>query len=367
MFPMLREAGAFSRLVSFLSRVPPPDTIGPEFDHLAAEAPKLRPCSSRIAPTRRAAVVATMRNEGILILEWVAHYRVLGFDSIIIYTNDNDDGSDELLLALHKAGVIKLVWNIVPDDRMSQWKAYRHAFWHSTDVAEHEWVAFLDADEFLIPLLDGKIANINDYISYVISKYDCSAVCLRWRWFAGDRAFQRQPGLLFERYPNFGGSNHVKTLFRLRDAESIRIHNPDLKKGFLGVDGGGNRLEKLSYIVGPNDGSLGHINHYWNRSFQEFYVKRERGRATQFARLDWTSFFTWGGCSGSLSEHPDAAYIDRVKQEIKSLLRYRGVASAIKNIEDNFKARVETQEVENLYASAKRALTPSHIGSNTNG
>ena len=39
-----------------------------------------------------------MRDEGLVILEWVAHYRALGFDTIVVYTNDNTDGSDDLLV-----------------------------------------------------------------------------------------------------------------------------------------------------------------------------------------------------------------------------------------------------------------------------
>ena len=36
-------------------------------------------------------VVSTMKNEGPYILEWVAHYKALGFDRIVVCTNDCED------------------------------------------------------------------------------------------------------------------------------------------------------------------------------------------------------------------------------------------------------------------------------------
>jgi hypothetical protein len=51
----------------------------------------------RIVPGRRVAVVGTMRDDGIYTLEWIAHYRALGFEHLVIYTNDNADGSEVLL------------------------------------------------------------------------------------------------------------------------------------------------------------------------------------------------------------------------------------------------------------------------------
>ncbi len=50
------------------------------------------------------AVAACMRNEGIFILEWLAHYTALGFDEIIVVTNDCVDHSDLLLKRLEEMG-----------------------------------------------------------------------------------------------------------------------------------------------------------------------------------------------------------------------------------------------------------------------
>jgi len=75
-----------------------------------------------VVTPERLCVVSTMRNEGPFVLEWVAHYKALGFDDIVVCTNDCEDTTAELLLVLQdhgfaaynaaKAGVINLTRTI---------------------------------------------------------------------------------------------------------------------------------------------------------------------------------------------------------------------------------------------------------------
>lgn len=57
-----------------------------------------------------------MRNEGQFILEWVAYFRTLGFDEILVMTNDCDDGSDKMLDRLEKMGELMHIDNTELDD-----------------------------------------------------------------------------------------------------------------------------------------------------------------------------------------------------------------------------------------------------------
>lgn len=41
----------------------------------------------------KVALVATAKDEGPFVLEWVAYHRLAGFDPIIIYQNDSTDGT----------------------------------------------------------------------------------------------------------------------------------------------------------------------------------------------------------------------------------------------------------------------------------
>ena len=48
----------------------------------------------------RTFLFSCMRNEAAYALEWVAYHRMIGFERIVICTNDCTDGTDALLDAL---------------------------------------------------------------------------------------------------------------------------------------------------------------------------------------------------------------------------------------------------------------------------
>ena len=108
---------------------------------------------SSVAPRRRACILATARNEGLYLLEWVAYHQVIGFEKLIIYSNDNTDGSDELLSALHDAGQITWIRNSVEAAAVP---SGRPMVTHSSvasrpEVLDYAWTLVIDLDEFFVP------------------------------------------------------------------------------------------------------------------------------------------------------------------------------------------------------------------------
>lgn len=53
-------------------------------------------------PKTRALIVTCMRDEGPFILEWLAHHKSIGFTDFLIYSNDCEDGTDQILDRLHE-------------------------------------------------------------------------------------------------------------------------------------------------------------------------------------------------------------------------------------------------------------------------
>mgnify|MGYP003365642532 FL=1 len=92
--------------------------IGEEFDQIGKQSLKrgsprfthVHLCAIRrqINPRKKSCIVTTARNEGIYMLEWISHYKSIGFDHIFIYTNGNNDGSEEMLEILAENGIITL-------------------------------------------------------------------------------------------------------------------------------------------------------------------------------------------------------------------------------------------------------------------
>ncbi|MBC7738338.1 MAG: glycosyltransferase family 2 protein, partial [Candidatus Saccharibacteria bacterium] len=93
-------------------------------------------------------LISGMKDEGPYILEWVAHHLVLGFDRICIASNDCSDGSDALLDALQAAGHIEHLAHVVGPGAIPQHAGYA-ALRARFSIDDTEWLAVLDADEFL--------------------------------------------------------------------------------------------------------------------------------------------------------------------------------------------------------------------------
>ncbi|WP_125206547.1 MULTISPECIES: glycosyltransferase family 2 protein [Isoptericola] len=120
---------------------------------------------SQVRPRRRVCVVATARNEGVYLLEWLAYHRALGVDEFFVYSNNNDDGSDRLLAALAQAGVIRWLDSEISPGTKAQAKAYAHAFSVLPEVLDFEWAMTVDIDEFLVldPATSDGLADFLDW------------------------------------------------------------------------------------------------------------------------------------------------------------------------------------------------------------
>ena len=92
-----------------------------------------------------------MKNECPYILEFVAHYITIGFDKVLIVTNDNSDESILLLSHLKSAGIIDYIGHTVPDKNVPQRNAFRLArVWLEANSPGH-YVYVADADGVFDP------------------------------------------------------------------------------------------------------------------------------------------------------------------------------------------------------------------------
>ena len=84
--------------------------------------------------------VVTQKNEGGFLLEWIAYHKITGFTDIVSFSNDREDGGDEMLDHLSKAGEIILLRNDGPyDDRGIQFVALKLAD-RQKAVKEADWI-----------------------------------------------------------------------------------------------------------------------------------------------------------------------------------------------------------------------------------
>jgi hypothetical protein len=303
----------------------------------------------QIKPTRRAAVVGTMRDDGIYALEWIAYYRALGFERIFIYTNDNADRSDELLRLLAAQNVITLIESETSRKVAPEVKAYEHSVQLLPELRDYQWVLYADSDEFLAPAasFDNSIMAVLAALDRQFAERLPSAVCYPWLWFISDMVYNRSTGLMIERFQHARPHWITKALVRLQDIISMRHeHFPDVKPGGFLVN---SAFELVPYDVrtvwaerSPNYRG-GRMNHYWPKSFEEFAIKKGRGQTLDLEEnlydRPFELFFQWNGYKSPDNSYPiDPTLLARVKRHVRDLRSLGGVAELVDEIDRQFPA-----------------------------
>jgi len=241
-----------------------------------------------IQPGKTLAIVATARNEGIYLLEWLAYHRAIGVEQVFLYTNDNDDGSDELLARLSDAGALCWISSTVGPGGNAQRKAYGHAFGLNPAVLDYRWSLVIDLDEYLAFNSD-LFRSATDLVNWYEAK-GAEAVALNWVVLGSAGQARWRDGFIADRFPYSlaAPSVPVKTLRRsnrfIHSAPHVPWSYRNTPFTFLASDG-------RPHVPLGDEGGLSHsarptaqfawINHYFFKSTEEYLWKWSRNRGGQ--------------------------------------------------------------------------------------
>ncbi|WP_254442492.1 glycosyltransferase family 2 protein [Ruegeria arenilitoris] len=246
-------------------------------------------------------IVTTMKNEGPFMIDWVAYNRSIGFDDILIFTNDCDDGTDAIAERMQELGWVHHERNPVGPKEKPQTVAFSKARSHSSYLAS-DWILSLDVDEYINVRVPG-----GDIRSFVAASGDADAISMCWRMFGqgGQNDFVNRPvpetffrAAPEDKYPHQRAKG-FKTLFRNNGKfNRFRAHRPriDAKhaidpdapyQGVLWRDSGGNlfpadQVKWRAWRGFSHD--YARIHHYAVRSTDSFLVKRDRGRTNHISQ-----------------------------------------------------------------------------------
>lgn len=218
---------------------------------------------------------AIVKNEAPYLAEWAYFHRLIGFDRIIVYENDSDDATPEVLEQLRRAGAID-GWKPWRNVALSpQFSAYAEA----ARACATDWLLFLDIDEFLN---FSARCNVNAFLKNFDAETGC--VAINWRIFGSSAQENYQPGLVIERFLRAGRRDHpihhhVKSFFRPHFAREIHMHAPILARGAAKMANGAPLIMTRHGLSDSVDWSVAKIHHYFGKSKQEFLAKRRRGDA----------------------------------------------------------------------------------------
>lgn len=255
------------------------------------------------APEGGFTVVSTMKNEGAFLIEWVAHHKALGFDRILICTNDCDDPTARMVQRLEALGIARHHATIKRQVTSIQRAALRQVLRYP-EVTRADWFYVCDADEFLtIKLGDGTVQALA-----AAAGQGADAISIPWRIFGPHGQDSYAEGPITAQFthaqrtprPREKAVAFPKTLCRgVGKVRRIGIHAPIPRDGLeeplrVELPGGIAKAQGAHKVFVPADYRFAQINHYALRSRDSFLVKRDRGRVNHTNQtMDvgyWTKF-----------------------------------------------------------------------------
>ncbi len=249
-------------------------------------------------------LVSCMRNEGLFVLEWVAYHSLLGFEDIVVFTNNCTDGSDLLLDRLQALGHLTHIRHDPAPGKSPQINAMEIAFTHPS-VTGSDWLLHIDADEFLVVSAgDGSVHALLKAVA------PADVLAIAWNIFGNAGLTEWSGGAVMPVFTQCQGKptrrtvNH-KSLYRQHKFQYATDHMPKMPKvdpiivkntaGTLINDASLKTARKSRYKAKYKHITFQNavINHYALKSDDIYMMKNDRGdgHAIQHTKYFLNSLF----------------------------------------------------------------------------
>jgi hypothetical protein len=236
-----------------------------------------QPASSRPGGERPSlAIVTCIKNEGDDLIEWLCFHRRIGVSRFVIYDNLSTDATASILRSVPFRDEI-VVHRIAGD--YPQKAAFTDALARYRD--ELDWVAFIDGDEFIVPL--GEVSLLDKLAEFEAQGVDGFGI--HWRIFGSSGHEERPRGLLTTSFTQrardgFKGNRHVKSVVRIGAVEAMVTQHYFRVRGRYLLDKGTEAPPGFDGVVTPKatftQGFA--IYHYITKSRAQCMEKIARGR-----------------------------------------------------------------------------------------
>ncbi|WAW10947.1 glycosyltransferase family 92 protein [Oxalobacter vibrioformis] len=257
------------------------------------------------------AVVAIMKDEGIYLAEWIEYHKLVGVDVFFIYDNESSDNTADILAPyIARGDVVHIPW---PGIRQ-QFNAYNDAL--KRFRMETRWLAYIDADEFIVPLQKDTIPDILENYKNEVG------LSMHWLMYGDNGHKNYEEGLVIERFTAHAlkPDEFMKTIINPRAAFSMETHHGCFIGRHAAVNEKGNKVRTRSNELAA---SVIRVNHYWGKSWEEYEMKRIKGRT---------------GSRGAMLPADDSMFSRRNRNEVQDTVLEKYVplvkANIIKTRED---------------------------------
>ena len=217
-----------------------------------------------------ASIGTVFRNETENLIEWIEYHLLIGFEHFYLYCNDDDPTeSKDLLQKYINKNIIKFVWyKYKLEERKIQQEIFNKILTKHGATDETKWVAFIDIDEFILPL---KHNSINDLL---VEYADYGSLVMYWHTFTNKENYVERQPLTIEAYKYRLAieSSTFKTIMQPKKCMFMRTnHRAKPFKLYKEIN---EAKERLTFPFIRKD-NIVVINHYRYKSKQEYDEKIE--------------------------------------------------------------------------------------------
>ncbi|MDR2795370.1 MAG: glycosyltransferase family 92 protein [Spirochaetaceae bacterium] len=218
-------------------------------------------------------IAAIMKNEGPYIKEWIEYHKALGVEKFYLYDNESGDNTKDILNEYIQSGIVE--YHYFPGKGCkTQIQAYADAVRRYRNKVK--WLAVIDIDEFIVPVIKNKIIDvINDLESGIWQKKhkNLHGFAARWVPYGYNGHYKKPEGLVIKNFNrNSGPVTLMKSIVNPRAAfftAPSSLHTPMYLDMSFGVTETG---EKHPWEAPISINSI-RVNHYVTKSYEEYKQK----------------------------------------------------------------------------------------------
>jgi hypothetical protein len=328
--------------------------------------------SKQKSPHGTVMAVSMMKDEAPYLLEWFAHHLAVGFNDILVYTNDCTDGTVEMLQRLEELGLGHHRHNVIKEGAKPQPSAIAHAE-REPLVGAADWLMLLDADEFLC--INHSSGTLDGMIADAVER-EANGIVITWRIFGSGFVTDWSRAPVTEQYqyaapPLWRMGWGVKTLFKYDpDYWRLGIHRPKirnkhLKTGFPDtvrwLNGSGQPMEDYFKFRGWRSirRTLGYdwaqLNHYAVKSIDSYAIRKFRGNVN-FKRDKYNADYWALQDRNEVRDHRILRHAARRREIMNQLLADPVLGRLHETAMQRVEARLEEFKKSDAYAELKESL-----------
>lgn len=254
------------------------------------------------------AICAIAKDEGDYFREWVEWHRKLGVEKFYIYDNESTDNTKEVLAPYIESGLVE--YTFLPGER-------KQLFSYDVCLEKHRlearWIAFIDLDEFIVPIKDKAIPD------FLKRFEDFPVVEINWLVYGSSGIKEKKEGNVIERFRKHSLPDHrfnrlVKSIVNPRRVFTMTGCHEAARISGKAADSHGVPIRTNFRDREPQHDVI-RINHYAVRSYEEFVEKQARGRASGKARTINIDYFNSYDLNDVEEDRVMDEYIARFKEE----------------------------------------------------